>query len=310
MDLTAPQGRETWRTVDVDGTRTRVMEVGSGEPLLFLHGWGLAPAVYAEGLRLLGADGVRVIAPALPGFGGSDGPGLVGLDLAGYARHIARLLDELGIDTPVLVAGHSFGGGVALELATAHPERVRSLTLVNSVGGAPGRKAGLVSASWLHWALGAAGELSPQAVLRSTPGVLKAFLPSALRHPVTMALTARLALRASLADKAAALVSRGLPVLFVWGDEDRLIAPGALAHVAASLPSRVVQGKHGWLITHPEEFAAVMHDALAVQAGLEREQRGLSMALPGDPSLAELLPHERRGTARIPAQRVPRDVAG
>jgi pimeloyl-ACP methyl ester carboxylesterase len=295
------------RTVDVDGTRVCVLEVGTGEPLLFLHGWGLSPEVYAEGLRRVAADGVRVIAPALPGFGGSDSPAR--LDLAGYAETIARLLELMGVLTPVLVVGHSFGGGVALQLATDRPERVRSLTLVNSVGGAPGRRSGLIDASWLHWALGAVTELSPTAVLREAPGVLRAFLPCALRRPRTLARTAALALRASLADQAAALVERGLPVLFVWADEDRLIAPGALAHVAASLPPRLVQGKHGWLITEPDEFATVVHDALAVHAAFERGQRGLPLQLGGDASLGDLLPHERRSGTRTSASSAPRAMA-
>jgi pimeloyl-ACP methyl ester carboxylesterase len=284
------------RTVDVDGTGVRVLEVGTGEPLLFLHGWGLSPDVYAEGLRRVAAEGVRVIAPALPGFGGSEP--LPQADLGSYADTVARLLELLGIAAPVLVVGHSFGGGVALQLATDRPERVRSLTLVNSVGGAPGRKTGLVDASWLHWALGAVTELSPRSVVRDAPSVLKAFLPSVLRSPLTLARTAALALRASLADQATALIDRGLPVLFVWADEDRLIAPGALAHVAASLPSRLVEGKHGWLITEPEEFASVVHDALAVHAAFERGQRGLPLVLGDDATLGELLPHERRTATR------------
>ena len=60
----------------------RVMEAGDGEPLLFLHGWGLSPRAYADGIAKLGTGGVRVIAPALPGFDGSDGPGWRDVDRA------------------------------------------------------------------------------------------------------------------------------------------------------------------------------------------------------------------------------------
>lgn len=272
----------SWRDVWVDGARFRVMEAGptDGDPLLFLHGWGLSPATYADGVARLTRAGVRVIAPCLPGFGGSDGPGLRGLDLAAYAHRIGRLVDVLGIQTPVFVAGHSFGAGVALQLATDRPDLVRALTLVSSVGGAPGRRAGLVSpsrASWSRWAAGFLAELGPREVARSAPSVLRAFVPNLLRKPFTLALTARLALTASLADQAAALVARGLPVLFFWGDGDRLIVPGALRHVVAELPAQVVHGRHGWLLTHPEDFAAVLGDALVVLALLERR----SPAAPG-----------------------------
>ena len=293
----------TWRTVRVDGADVRVMEAGTGgDPLLFLHGWGLTPRAYADGVTRLVGAGVRVIAPCLPGVGGSDGPPLRGVDLPAYGRRVGRLLDVLDVEHPVFVAGHSFGGGVALQLAVERPERVRSLTLVNSVGGAPGRRSGLVDASWLRWAAGTLGELSPRTVVRGVPAMARDFVPNALRRPLTLALTAKLALTASLAEQAQALVAAGVPVLFVWGDDDRIIAPGALADVACELPAEVVHGRHGWLLTEPDEFAALMRNALVVHAMLERKQRGQAIgavAFPPGTSLAELIPHERRKASRL-----------
>ncbi len=297
--------KPTWRTVEVDGAAVRVMEQGTGDPLLFLHGWGLSPQTYAAGVTRLTAAGVRVIAPCLPGFGGSDGPPLRGITMPEYGRRVGRLLDVLGVEKPVFVAGHSFGGGVAIELATERPERVRSLTLINSVGGAPGQRVGLVDASWLRWMLGTLTELSPRDVARSTPSMVRAFLPNALRRPVTMALTARLALMTDLSDKAAALVAAGVPVLFVWGDQDRLVLPGALKEVAGSLPAEVVHGKHGWLLSEPEEFSALLRNALVVHAMLERSRRGQSIVLPEGASLSDLLPAERRTASRRPGRGTP-----
>ena len=289
-----------WRDLDVDGARVRVMEAGSGAPLLFLHGWGLSPRCYAEGVLQLTAAGVRVIAPCLPGFGGSDGPPLTEIDLPAYAARIGRLLDVLEVEQPVFVAGHSFGGGVALQLATDRPDLVRSLTLVNSVGGAPGVGSGMVDRSWLRWAVGTTGELSARDLVRSAPGMLRDFLPNVLRKPLTLALTARLALTAALTPQAEALVARGLPVLFVWGQDDRIIAPGGLADVVGSLPAEVVEGSHGWLLSEPEEFAALLRNALVVHAMLERRQRGSAFVLPAGATLADLLPPERRRRARVP----------
>lgn len=290
----------TWSTVDVDGSSVRVLQAGdpSADPFLFLHGWGLSPRCYADGVTRLTSAGLRVISPALPGFGGSDGPALRHLDLPAYAARTARLLDVLGIDKPAFVAGHSFGGGVAIQLATDRRERVRSLTLVNSVGGAPGARKGLVDASWLRWAAGTVSELSPRDVLRSAPSVVRDFLPNLLRKPVTMALTARLALTVSLSQEADALVASGLPVLFVWGDSDRLVLPGALGQVEGTLPNEVVHGRHGWLLDRPEEFAALLRNALVVHAMLERKQRGQAVVLPPGTSLADLLPPERRSARR------------
>jgi pimeloyl-ACP methyl ester carboxylesterase len=308
--MTARRARPRWRDVQVDDAVVRVMEVGDPEAdaLLFLHGWGLSPRCYEQGLSRLTAAGVRVVAPCLPGFGGSDGPSLRGIDLPAYAHRIGRLLDVLGLDHPVFVAGHSFGGGVALQLASDRPELVRSLTLINSVGGAPSRRAGLVDASWLRWALGAVNELSPRDVARAAPSMLREFVPNVLRKPLTMALTGRLALSASLSRQAEALVSRGLPVLFVWGDADRLVTPGELGTVTGSLPAEVVRGRHGWLMTEPEEFSTLLRNALVVHAMLERRRRGQALVLPVGASLADLFPEERRRTPAVPRRRSPQSA--
>ena len=256
-----PAAGARWRVVAVDGARVRLLEVGRGEPLLFLHGWGLSPAAYADGLTRLAAGGVRVLAPGLPGFGGSDRLPFAGVDLPSYARRVGRLLDVLGHGSPVQVAGHSFGGGVALQLARDRPEQVRALTLLNPVGGASGRGG---TGVWLGHALAAAAELAPGAAARSAPAVLRDFLPH-LARPATLALTARLALSAALAPTAAALVAAGLPVRVVWSDRDRLVARGALARVAG-LSSQVVPGSHGWLLDDPAAFAALLGEVLEVSA--------------------------------------------
>jgi pimeloyl-ACP methyl ester carboxylesterase len=293
--------KSTWRTVDVDGVPVRLMEAGEGDPLLFLHGWGLTPRSYADGITRLTRAGVKVLAPCLPGFGGSPGPGLRQVSLQTYAARIGRLLDVLGEEHPVFVAGHSFGGGVAIQLATDRPGRVRSLTLVNSVGGAPGRRTGMTDTSWLRWAAGTIGELNASGLIRAAPSLLRDFLPTVVRRPATMALTGRLALTASLADQVHGLVARGMPVLFIWSDSDRIVAPGALAEVVTSLPAEVIEGRHGWLLTEPDDFATLMRNALVVHAMLERKRRGQGFVLPVGTSLADLIPAERRSATRLPA---------
>lgn len=295
--MPTPLPEPTWRTVGVDGARVEVMEVGAGDPLVFLHGWGLTPRSYAGGLAKLTGAGLHALAPTLPGFGASD-PMPLRTGLREYATRVAGALEEAGLDRPAFVVGHSFGGGVALQLAHDRPDLVRSLTLVNSVGGAPGRGNRMSHRSYLRWALGAVTVLHPKDVVRLAPSALRDFLPSALRHPLAAASTAVLALRASLADEAAALVADGMPLLLVWGDRDRLVTPGRLSEVAAQLPAEIVRGRHGWLLTSPDDFAELMHNALVVHAMLERRDRGEPVALEGDGDLAVLIPHERRRRRR------------
>ena len=292
-----------WRTTRVSGATVRYLEAGSGEPFVFLHGWGLSPRSYSGGVTRLCQAGIRVIAPALPGFGGSAPLPVRETGIAGYAKRVAELLDQLELPSPVFLAGHSLGGGVALQLAGDRPDLVRSLTLVNPVGGSPGavarrREEGMTSRPWWQWAVAAAAEASPAELPRLLPNVVRDLIPNALRHPVATAAGGFAALSADLADDASRLIDTGLPVLFVWGDRDRLIAPGAFDRLQASMPPEIVSGRHSWVFTNPEAFSQLMHNALVVHAMLERKIRGQSLVLPKGASLADLLPPERRRRAR------------
>jgi pimeloyl-ACP methyl ester carboxylesterase len=287
-----------WRSYDILGGRVEVMTVGRGDPLLFLHGWGLSPRSYAAGLRALTNSGVRVIAPCLPGSGRST-PLALGADLDAYVDRVAATLEALDLEKPAFVVGHSFGGGVALRLAVRHLGLVRSLTLVNSVGGAPAPREGLADRSWLRWALGALGDLTSMEVVRSAPWILRDHLPNLLRHPMALVTSGLIALRASLADDAHELVAQGVPLLFVWGDRDGVVAPGVLADVAAQFPAEVIAGRHSWLLHSPTEFAELITNALTVHAMLERKQRGKAVVLPQGATLADLFPPERRRRSRF-----------
>ena len=100
-------------------------------PVLLLHGSpGSGAAFRALGPRL--GTGRRALAPDLPGFGGST-VRIPDYSIRAHAATTLQLLDSLGIGRAHVV-GFSLGGGVALEMARADPERVASLTLLSSIG--------------------------------------------------------------------------------------------------------------------------------------------------------------------------------
>jgi pimeloyl-ACP methyl ester carboxylesterase len=112
------------------GGRVHLLRGGAGEPLLFLHAAGGA-GTWLEFHQLL-ARGFDVIAPDHPGFGGSDEfADAEGVDDLVY--HYLDVMDELGLDRPH-VAGGSFGGWIAAELAVAAPHRIASLVLLSPPG--------------------------------------------------------------------------------------------------------------------------------------------------------------------------------
>jgi len=82
----------------------------------------------------MAAAGCRVVAPSLPGFGGTAELGADQRSFTGYGRWVGRFLDAIGEDHLALVAGHSFGGGVATAFVSEQPDRVSSLLLANAVG--------------------------------------------------------------------------------------------------------------------------------------------------------------------------------
>ena len=90
-------------------------------------------------------------------------------------------------------------------------------------------------------------ELDPRMWLTSTVTcrVLADLLPALVLHPLRTTSCGLVALTASLADQAQAVVDAGVPVVFVWGAGDHLIRPGRFAEVSLRLAPDVVRGSHG-----------------------------------------------------------------
>jgi len=111
------------KRIRVDALSVRHFDVGRGAPVLLLHGASLGSSadVWGRNLAPLAAQGLRVIAPDLPGFGGTDNPDDV--SLAYRKTFVLAFMDALNIERAALV-GHSQSGRIAVDLAFSHPERV------------------------------------------------------------------------------------------------------------------------------------------------------------------------------------------
>lgn len=130
---------EIARSIVAAGIRTNYHDVGAGHPLLLIHGSGPGVSAWANWRLVMPelARQARVIAPDMVGFGFTDRLDLTQpgqrYDMDTWVRQAVGLLDALGIEKTDLV-GNSFGGALALALTIRHPQRVRRLVLMGSVG--------------------------------------------------------------------------------------------------------------------------------------------------------------------------------
>jgi pimeloyl-ACP methyl ester carboxylesterase len=124
-------------SLPVDGFRLAYDRVGSGPPVVLLHGWPGDRTDYRDLVPLL-AGSAEVIVPDLRGFGHSD-KHLVDPELAysgaAQARSVAGLIDELGLPSAV-IAGYDVGSFVAQTVATTRPDLVRALVVSPPLPGA------------------------------------------------------------------------------------------------------------------------------------------------------------------------------
>jgi pimeloyl-ACP methyl ester carboxylesterase len=127
-------GYDEIRDIEVwDGeVRTKVIVGGGGPPLLYLHAiMGLQWDPFLDAL----ARTHTVYAPYLPGTVPGDPDAHKAIeDVGDLTLCYDEMLDTLGVDGPVAVVGHSFGGMMAAEVAATFPSRVSKLVLLCPIG--------------------------------------------------------------------------------------------------------------------------------------------------------------------------------
>jgi pimeloyl-ACP methyl ester carboxylesterase len=134
--MTTTEKPEIGQSAEANGIRTNYLEAGAGdETILLIHGSGPGVTSYANWRLVIPAlaENFHVVAPDMVGFGFSDRPQDVEYGLQTWADQTVGLMDTLGIQKAHLV-GNSFGGGIALRIATQHPDRVGKLVLMGSMG--------------------------------------------------------------------------------------------------------------------------------------------------------------------------------
>lgn len=273
-----PAARTRWHVdhlvterIEVQGRPATYAIGGRGLPVLFLHGWGLDHRAYRRSLLRLTSRGCRVLAPALPGFGGTAPLPIWRRTLAGYAEWVAELVEAVGTDGPMIVLGHSFGGGVATKFVHDRPDLARYLVVLNSVGDPQSFGGGLaarlrdprqlVPFDPIHLVLP-----TPEGnALRLIPRV---FVENLVRNPLAVADAGRVAITADLAGEMRVLAERGMPTLVLWSDNDGVIPMSAFDTFCSTFGASgtVVAGGHSWLLASPDVFGQVLDNVVHVQS--------------------------------------------
>jgi 3-oxoadipate enol-lactonase len=245
---------------------------GSGQPVLFIHGYPLSRRLWADQLKALSSS-VRVIAPDLRGHGDSDPvPGSYSVDM--LADDCADLLDALGITRPVVVCGLSMGGYITFAFYRRHPQRVAGLVLAATRAAADS----LEGKAARQKAMQTARESGPQTI--ATGMLPKMFAPDTYQRQPELVETARAmmegtSLNGVLGDLAAlmerpdstpTLATIKVPTLVIHGDSDQIIpiseAQGMAAAISGAKLAVLPNTGHLLNLEQPEMFTQAIRDIL------------------------------------------------
>ena len=211
-------------SVEVAGHRVHYVVEGpvSGPAVVLVHGLGGRAEDWRNLTPWLAQAGFRVYMPDLIGFGRSEKPPDFSYSVPDEAHVVLGFLDALGLKQVVL-AGWSMGGGIVQHLAFQHPERVRRLILIDAIGinEKPAWDTGLFTPT-------TPAELDQlDALLMPNPPKVPAFVArDILRVSNQRAWIIHRAMATMLAGRDATeglLPQLKMPVLIVWGAEDRAI---------------------------------------------------------------------------------------
>ena len=276
-------------SIEVDGLRLNyaISDNDEGPGQLWavnIHGYFAGGAMYhRESQHLAESLGWRVVNPSLPGFGGSDPLSWSQISMPSLAHRIEALLDHLGVEHAVIL-GHSMGGGVSMEFAARHPDRVLGVIyragvstpawhdrhgviplVFSSVAPDVGPLADLVAAVALDL---------PDLMVGRMLSTIKSLLPDLRRNLKTLARTAPVASMLMEVDQTAQVVSvvrDAIPILAEWGCFDRLTNAATAEQFGevSGVDVQWVPGGHSWMLARPAGQRDILRHMPAGKAFVE-----------------------------------------
>lgn len=261
-DVIPPDQPFTRHLVNVDGLRLSVLEAGTGDPIIFVHGVVTTSNIFPKYVGAYAPD-FRGIAVDLRGYGDSEKPA-TGFTIERFARDLIGLADALEIEKAVWV-GVSMGGMILQQLALDHPERVRALVLVSTTDGAMILDQDIPT-------IGHARdyrEVSKRMIVESFPaGTLpKTYQPLLERIPTWNGTVIREALTSmSQFNVHGRLSAIAVPTLIMVGAKDDVATPAIAVGIQGQIPgAQLVEFNtgHFMMAEDPDRFRIVLGDFLA-----------------------------------------------
>lgn len=259
-----------------DGTQIYYKDWGSGQPLVFSHGWPLSADSWESQMLFLASHGYRCIAHDRRGHGRSSQP-WDGNDMDTYADDLAALMNVLDLSNAVLLGFSTGGGEVTRYLGRHGTRRVTKAALIASVpplmlktaanpGGLPIkvfddiRAASVANRSQFYKELAGGpffGFNRPGA--KPSQGLIDSFWRQGMQAGHKNAYDCIKAF--SETDFTEDLKRIDVPTLVLHGDDDQIVPIGASAHMSAKLLQRATLkvyagAPHGLTDTHKDQLNA------------------------------------------------------
>ena len=246
LDVMAKSARDTAglerKNITVEDHEVIYLDGGSGPPVVLLHGFGSNKDLWnAVAARL--TSSYRVIVPDLPGFGESTKLEFANYDVQTQARRLHEFLNALGIHQ-THIAGNSMGGMISVVYAATYPQAVNSLMIGAAPGAGPSAQADieeLLSSGDNPLLIEDEGDFDRMMELAfssppSIPGPLKREMAArAIRDEKFNAKIFTDLLSDWSIDRYLDEIS--VPTLIVWGMDDRIVDPSAVAEFSGGIAS-------------------------------------------------------------------------
>ena len=276
--------RRHLRRMKLPGAEVNYVEVGEGEPVLFLHGISGCWQNWLETLPHVGHYR-RAIALDLPGFGASPMPTWEP-DIPAYGRLVHDFCEKLGIESGAAIVGNSMGGFVAAEAVTATPGRFDRLALVSAAGilntWDPEQRAAITAFAW--------GLFGPILASRSREILARRFARRAVagwvvRYPQRLRIellweqmngglpcpafgpALRSLIHHDIRDRLSGIE---IPTQIVWGFDDRIVPVGAALSFHRRIPGSRLEiferTRHVPQLERPARFNALLEEFLGASA--------------------------------------------